>query len=110
MATATIISIIGLCISAISVIAVIYFNSKGSRHTDEKEIAERVAENTKINIKLDDIAASSREIKEQVKDLVKEVQSHGDRLIKVEESCKQAHHRLNGIDDRLNGLEGKYHE
>ena len=30
---------------------------------------------------------------------------HNDRIIKVEESCKQAHHRLNGLEERLNGKE-----
>ena len=39
-----------------------------------------------------------------------DIKSHNDRLIKVEESAKQAHHRLDGIEDRLNGKDGKCHE
>jgi hypothetical protein len=35
----------------------------------------------------------------------KELNSHDNRIIKVEESVKAAHHRLDGIEDRLN--EGK---
>lgn len=118
------ISLIGVVISAISVCAVIYFNSKNSKHTDEKDLSEEVKErmeelkerererakdieertrqDTIINVKLDNINSSNREIKDQIFSLSDKVDSHGDRIIKVEESCKQAHHRLDTIENRLN--------
>lgn len=97
-----IISIIGVCISGISVCAVIYFNSKNSKHTDEKEIRERIEEQTRVNLKLDEINRNTTDIKYDVSAVKKDVQSHGDRLIKVEESVKSAHHRLDGIENRMN--------
>lgn len=105
MNTATIISVIGIIISAISVIAVIYFNSKSSQKTDVKEIEERVKENTKINMKLDDIASTMREVKDEVSSIKEELQKHNDRIIKVEESAKQGHKRLDGFEKRLISLE-----
>lgn len=97
-----VISLIGVCISAISVGAVIYFNSKNSKHTDEKEIRERIEEQTRVNLKLDEINRNTTDIKYDVSAVKKDVQSHGDRLIKVEESVKSAHHRLDTIENRLN--------
>lgn len=105
MNTATIISVIGIIISAISVIAVIYFNSKNSHKTDTKEIEERVKENTRINLKLDDIASTVREVKTEITSLKEEMQNHNDRIIKVEESAKQGHKRLDAFENRLVMLE-----
>lgn len=111
MSEAMVISIIGVCISAISVIAVIYFNSKGNKRTDTKEIEERVKENTRINMKLDNIGSDTRDIKGDMTSLREEMRSHNDRIIKVEESVKQAHHRIDEFVERLNSMDGgKCHE
>lgn len=97
-----IISIIGVCISAISVCVVIYFNSKNSKHTDVKDIERQVAERTEMNMKLDEINRNTTDIKYDVSAVKKDVQAHGDRIIKVEESVKSAHHRLDTIENRIN--------
>ncbi len=124
MTTPVIISILALAVSVISVSAMIFFNSKNSKHTDEKDLSEEIKEkmeelkerererakdieertrqDTIINVKLDNINSSNREIKDQIFSLSDKVDSHGDRIIKVEESCKQAHHRLDTIENRLN--------
>lgn len=111
--TPTVISVIGVCISAISVCAVIYFNSKNSKHADTKdieeqtrerieEIKERTKENAIISGKLDLINLSNQEIKEQISSLVKKVDAHGDRLTKVEESLKSAWKKIGEIVEKLN--------
>lgn len=107
-----VISLIGVCISAISVGAVIYFNSKNSKHTDTKdneqhmkerieEIKERTKENAIITGKLDLINSSNQEIKEQITSLVKKVDAHGDRLTKVEESLATAWKRIDEIAEKV---------
>lgn len=107
-----VISIIGVCISGISVGAVIYFNSKNSKHTDVKdeaertkekieEIKERTKENAVISGKLDLINLSNQEIKEQISSLVKKVDAHGDRLTKVEESLATAWKRIDEISEKI---------
>ena len=107
---ATIISIIGLCISATSVIAVIYFNSKGNKRTDIKEFEDRVRENTRINMKLDNISSNTNDIKNEVSSIREEMKSHDGRIIRVEESAKQAHHRLDSMEEKINALEVKHNE
>ena len=44
---------ISLIISLISVAFAVFFGLKNNKRTDVKDIEERVKENTKINIKLD---------------------------------------------------------
>lgn len=102
MTLPVIISIIAVCISIISTFAGIYFNSKNSKHTDDKEIRERIEEQTRVNLKLDEINRNTTDIKYDVSAVKKDVQSHGDRLIKVEESVKSAHHRLDTLESRMN--------
>lgn len=96
-----------IVISAISLLFAVYSWFRGNKRTDTKDIEERTKERTELNCKLDMINGSTQDIKEQLSSLVREVQSHGDRLIKVEESCKSAHHRLNTLEERLNDKEDK---
>lgn len=109
---------VAFLLSAVSIAVSIFLGLKNSKRNDAKdtkemaeermtEIAERTKENAIINVKLDNINSCNREIKDQVSSLVEKVDAHGDRLIKVEESCKSAHHRLNTIEERLNDKEDK---
>ena len=93
---------IALLLSIISVSFSVFFGLKNNRKSDVKEIEERVKENTKINIKLDDIANTIKEIKVDNITVKNEMNSHDNRITKVEESAKQAHHRLDTIESRLN--------
>lgn len=101
---------VALIISVVSVAFSIFFGLKNNKRTDVKDIEERVKENTRINFKLDEIATSIREVKSEVSSLKEEMQAHNDRIIKVEESAKQAHHRLDTIEKRLNMNGGNFHE
>ena len=69
---------------------------------DAKDIEERVKENTRINMKLDAISNNTTDIKNEVSEMRREINSHDGRIVKVEESVKSAHHRLDGLEERLN--------
>lgn len=93
--TAIVVSMLSLGLSA--------FNSyRGNKKTDTKDIEERAKNNAEINFKLDNIGQTTNEIRREITSMREDIQKHNDRIIKVEESCKQAHHRLNTIEDRLN--------
>lgn len=98
---------IALLISIVSVCFSVFFGLKNSKRSDTKDIEERVKENTRINMKLDNIASNTTEIKNDVSEMRKEINLHGERIIKVEDSVKSAHHRLDGLEKRLNGEEGE---
>lgn len=100
-----VISLIGVCISAISVGAVIYFNSKNSKHTDVKDIERQVAERTEMNMKLDEINRNTTDIKYDVSAVKKDVQKHSEKIVELEQSTRSAHHRLDTLENRMNNKE-----
>ena len=95
LSTAIIISVLSLGFS-------VYMGLKNNKRTDTKDVEERVKENTRINMKLDAISNNTTDIKNEVSEMRKEINSHDNRIIKVEESVKSAHHRMDGIENRLN--------
>lgn len=102
-----VISIMAVIASIVSVAAMIYFNSKNSKHTDVKDIEQRVAERTEVNLKLDTINQNTQEIRYDVSAVKKDVQKHAEKIVEIEASARQAHHRLDGLEDRLNAREDK---
>lgn len=95
VSTAIIISMLSLGFS-------VFMGLKSNKRTDTKDIEERVKENTRINMKLDAISNNTTDIKNEVSEMRKEINSHDGRIVKVEESVKSAHHRLDGLEERLN--------
>lgn len=97
-----IISVAGVVISAISVTCAIYFSHKNSRTTDVKEIEQRVAERTETNLKLNNIIQNTQEIRYDVTSVKKDVQKHGEKIVEIEASAKQAHKRIDTLEERIN--------
>ena len=95
ISTAIIISVLSLGFS-------VFIGLKNNKRTDAKDIEERVKENTRINMKLDAISNNTTNIKNEVSEMRKEINSHDSRIVKVEESVKSFHHRLDGIEERMN--------
>ena len=95
ISTAIIISVLSLGFS-------VFIGLKNNKRTDAKDIEERVKENTRINMKLDAISNNTTDIKNEVSEMRKEINSHDRRIVKVEESVKSFHHRLDGIEERMN--------
>lgn len=113
MTISNILSLVAVLISVLFGSATFYFNSKNSKHTDDKdekertkekieEIKERTKENAIINAKLDTISSSNQEIKEQVSSLIKKIDAHESRIIKVEESLSTAWKRIDEIVEMIN--------
>lgn len=96
---------VALLLSVVSVSFSIFFGLKNNKRSDTKDIEDRVRENTKINMKLDNIASNTSDIKSEVSEIKKEMSGHEARIIKVEDSAKSAHHRIDEIVERLNGKE-----
>ena len=94
---------VALLISIVSVVFSIFFGLKNSKRTDVKDIEERVKENTKINIKLDNIGQTTQDIKTEISSMRDDIKLHNDRIIKLEESCKSAHHRIDELAKKVDG-------
>lgn len=79
----------------------VYMGLKNNKKTDEKEIAERIARDTRTDMKLDEISNNVKEVKETVKSIQSDVKDHEGRIVKVEASLKAEHKRLDEIFEML---------
>lgn len=85
-----IVTLVSVSIALISVI----FAIKNSKRNDVKDIEKRASENAIINVKLDTIQNNITDIKYDVSATKQDVSKLSERMIKVEESTKSAHKRL----------------
>lgn len=97
---------ITILISGVAAAFAIFFGLKSNRRNDTKDLEERVARETRMDVKLDSISEDVKYVKDEMTLSKKQYAEFDRRLIKVEESSKSAHHRLDGImgkEDRDNG-------
>lgn len=88
---------VALVISAMSLAFGIYqgvTNMKRNRTADDKNDATQL---TTVIVKLENIGAGISDIKSDMRNVKDEVKDMRDRLIKVEESTKSAHHRIDEL-------------
>lgn len=71
----------------------------GYKRTIKKDDAEQIRHDTKIDVKLDNIARNVDETRLDIKDFNKTIGSLSERVTKVEESTKQAHKRIDSLED-----------
>ena len=96
----TVISSVALIVTIISVCFAIYFGCKSAKRNDNSDVENKAIERATINVKLDQIGGDVRDIKYDVTGVKKDLQTLSERVVKVEESTKQAHHRIDGIEER----------
>ena len=75
----------------------VFMGMKGNRKSDESEIVERIARETRTDMKLDEISKDIKEVKETVKNIQNDVKDHEGRIVKLEASYKAMHKRLDEI-------------
>lgn len=89
---------VSLLISVLSVSFAIFvgiINLKRNQTQDDKLEATQL---TSVIVKLENIAAGVTEIKSEMKSVKEDTKKNSERLTRVEESAKQAHKRLDGIE------------
>lgn len=82
-----------------------YFGFRRNSNNDIKnETKEDTRDKVQINAKLDVLLSNNTEIKSSVKEVTKKLEDFKDdvniRLTRVEESCKQAHKRIDSIESK----------
>lgn len=88
---------ISLLISGISVAAAIFFGIKSSKRTEKKDIQTDAAQLTTVIVKLENISTGITEIKTEMTNVKNDIKENRERIIKLEESAKQAHRRIDEI-------------
>lgn len=94
---------LAVVVSIISVALSAFFGFKNSNRTNKNDIAERAKNDAIVNIKLDEIGRNVSDTKIEISSLRADMNAYNERLIKVEESVKSAHHRIDALEARLNG-------
>lgn len=94
-------TIITIAIAALSLSLSTYVALRNNRKSDDKDIADKVARDTRIDLKLEEISNYVREIRDDNSELKRQFSEMNRQLIVVEQSVKSAHHRI----DRIEGKE-----
>jgi len=92
-----------LLVAIVSVLFAIYSGianlSRNRKHDDQKEAAS----GAKIEESLKRIDAGVTDIKHDMRTIKDEIKETRERVIKVEESAKQAHKRIDSIENKKRG-------
>lgn len=87
-----------ILISALSLLVAIIVAITSIRRGNSADDKQSASQITTLIVKLENIADGVNEIKSDMRNVKNDVQDLRDRLIIVEQSCKSAHHRIDGID------------
>lgn len=85
-------------ISLISMVAGIFFGLIGFRRTQKSADREEASKEARMLIEIKTIANGVVEIRSDVKEVKEELKENRERLIRVEESAKQAHKRIDTLE------------
>lgn len=91
---------ITIVISAISLSFAIYIGLRNNRKTDNKDIADKVARDTRIDVKLEEISSYVKEIRDDNSETKRQLIELNRQLALVEASAKSAHHRIDKIEGK----------
>lgn len=94
-------TVITIVIAALSLSLSTYVALRNNRKADDKDIADKVARDTRIDLKLEEIMNYVRDIRDDYSEMKRQVTEMNRALVIVEQSVKSAHHRI----DRMEGKE-----
>lgn len=88
---------IKILISIVSVSFAIYAGIKSLSRSIKEDAGKDASQMTTVIVKLESIGSGISEIKAEMSSLKEDVKENRERLVKVEESTKQAHKRLDSL-------------
>ncbi len=91
---------VAIVISILSFVFNLYTGISNLKRGNRQETKEDTSQIATMIVKLDNISDDLSEIKIEVKSIKADVKEDHDRIIRLEESAKQAHKRLDGIDSK----------
>ena len=91
---------ISILLSAVSVAFAIYFGLKRTKRNEKLDIKSDTAQLTTVIVKLENIGIGIAEIKAELFNVKNDVKEDRERIIRLEESVKQAHKRIDGLEKK----------
>lgn len=90
-------------ISIVSVAFAVYMGLSGNRRASDEDREQRIRSETRMDEKLNDVLSATKDTRDSVRELQRELTDHNNRIISVEESLKSLHRRVDAVESRLNG-------
>lgn len=92
---------IAVVISVLSLIFTVFQGASAMKRNSKKDTKEDTVQLATVIVKLEDIDRGVKSIQEDMRDVRSDIQQNRERIIKAEESVKQAHKR---IDEMIKGV------
>lgn len=92
---------VALIISVLSCGFSIFFGMKNNKRSDSTDVANRVAEITRLEVKIDSLLLSMDEFKSELKNQRTEINNITKELVELKASAKQAHKRIDSLETRI---------
>lgn len=91
---------VALLISGLSLIFSVFQGAVNIRRNNKKDDRQDAMELTTVIVKLETIGAGIAEIKHEMQELKNDIKDSRERIIRVEESTKRAHERINTLEKK----------
>ena len=89
---------LSILISIVSVVFAIYAGVSNLKRNQSKDDKNTASQMTTVIVKLENIGNGIAEIKSEISNAKEDIKENRERIVKVEESAKQAHKRLDMIE------------
>lgn len=92
-----------IIISVVSVAFAVYMGLRGNRRADSEDREERIRAETRMDIKLNDVLSATKDTRDSLKDLQKELRENNNKLIAVEGTVENLERRVTAIERKVDG-------
>ncbi len=96
---------VALLISGVSLAFGIYAGISNLKRNQKADTKQDTAELTTVIVKLENIGTGITEIKSEMSNVKNDIKEDRERLIRVEESAKQAHKRIDTLENYKRSLD-----
>lgn len=92
---------IGFVIALVgAIVGILGYKLTRDKHI-KSEASTQATQNAEMRVKLDNIATGVSSIQVDVKAQAQQMNSMNERIVRVEESSKSAHNRINAIEEKI---------
>lgn len=103
MESVNIISVVSISLGIVSTALGIFLSLKNNKKADVEDVKKQVEADTRVNMKLDQIITNQNNQQAEIVSVKNEQNLQEKRIIKVEESVKSAHHRIDSVENKIGG-------
>lgn len=97
------VSYLQFIISVISVAFAVYMGLRSNRKADSEEREARIRTETRMDEKLNDVLSATKDTRDSVKELQRDLKNQNDRIITVEERVSSLDYRVEKVEQKLDG-------